>query len=99
MIHRVGAHTEMRQRDEEMPTSRSDTSSEHRQFRPLPAASGVDLQTPQMFETSTKDGSEDVSLELEDLWNMIIASDAWMTQATSTTGDPATMCGADHSAA
>lgn len=95
MIHRVGAHMKTRQRDEETPTSRSYTSTQDRQFPSLPAASDIELQTPQMFETSTTDGAEDVSLELEDLWNMIIASDAWMTQNTSATGDPATMYSAD----
>jgi hypothetical protein len=87
MISRVGDYLKVRQRDEEASRSSSAIhATQDTTVQPLSSVSGTD-QTSFTFEASTLDGTEDFSLELEDLWNMVISSDAWMTRDFVTDGE------------
>jgi hypothetical protein len=99
MISRVGDHLKVRQRDEEaLRISSASLATQDTTTQRLSSVSGTERETPFTFETSALDGTEDCSLELEDLWNMVISSDAWMTQDFVTGGGTTAMYSADHCA-
>lgn len=92
MISRVGDYLKVRQRDEEaLRSSSAIHATQDTTVQPLSSVSGTEHQSPFTFEASTLDGTEDFSLELEDLWNMVISSDAWMTRDFVTDGETTAM--------
>jgi hypothetical protein len=99
MISRVDDYLKVRQRDEEASRSSSTLlATQDATAQRLSSVCGTEHQTPFTFETSALDGTEHFSLELEDLWNMVVSSDARMTQDFVTDGEPTAMYSADHSA-
>lgn len=99
MISRVGDFLKVRQRDEEASRSSSTLlATQNTDGQRLSSVCGTEHQTPFTFETSALDGTEHFSAELEDLWNMVVPSDAWMTQGFVTDGETTAMYSADHSA-
>lgn len=90
MITRVGDHVQMRQHDEHAPNNRSNLSATPNVTldRPLDI-SDLDDQNSFSFETGRFEAADSFSLELEDLWNMVISSDPWMSQDIVATGDSA----------
>lgn len=99
MISRVGDYLEVRQRDEEASRSSSVLlATQETAAQRLSSVSGTGNETPITFDPSALSSTEDFSLELEDLWNMVISSDAWMTQDFLTDGGTTAMYSSDHSA-
>lgn len=98
MITRVGDHLQRRQLDEEAPLdSNPTTTHDMNPNRPSDSVfSGH--QSSSAFEAGGLDGTDNFSLELEDLWNMVISSDSWMTQDIIAAGESTAMQSTDRSA-
>lgn len=97
MIHRVEHHMKLQQRDDENLRGNPTPTLRHESHEIIDTP-GPEHHTSPDFGGAGPNAAADFSLELEDLWNMVISSDAWMTQDISTIGDSTTMHSAGPSA-
>lgn len=97
MINRVGNHMQRRQRDQKASTNDSNLTTTIDLNAHLQSDSTFsEPQTSSVFETGALDGGGSFSLELEDLWNMLISSNSRITQDFAATEEATTLYNVDH---
>lgn len=90
MIRRIGDQIRTQQRHEEVSGSISRSNidvppiQDMRHYQ-IPSTPIYEHQTSHTIEARYSNGAEDFSLELDDLWNMVVSSDEWMTQEAGAT--------------
>jgi hypothetical protein len=90
MVSRVGDYVRVHQRHEENSKLESRSRFDVPYAQHVRPAQHVGTSTPEndtLLDLAAGGGSgaDEFSLELEDLWNMVISSDAWTTQDFSAT--------------